>query len=134
VLAIVTADSAGPLTKGDFNTVKLLGGPQIDHYHQAVALVVANTFEPARDAAQKIRIGYVTQGSVTSNRRSVRILWRLASMQQRPRFEFVALAVCAAGRILNPKAARSQVIGAMTMGVGAALMEDLVVDKRWNVH
>jgi xanthine dehydrogenase YagR molybdenum-binding subunit len=40
------------------------------------------------------------------------------------------LAVCAAGRILNPKAARSQVIGAMTMGVGAALMEELVVDKR----
>jgi xanthine dehydrogenase YagR molybdenum-binding subunit len=40
------------------------------------------------------------------------------------------LAVCAAGRILNPKTARSQVIGAMTMGAGAALMEDLVVDKR----
>ncbi len=40
------------------------------------------------------------------------------------------LAVCSAGRILNPKAARSQIIGAMTMGVGAALMEDLVVDKR----
>jgi len=40
------------------------------------------------------------------------------------------LAVCQAGRILNPKSARSQVIGAMTMGVGAALMEDLVVDKR----
>ena len=40
------------------------------------------------------------------------------------------LAVCAAGRILNPKSARSQVIGAMTMGVGAALMEALVVDKR----
>src|SRR6201986_4704790 len=40
------------------------------------------------------------------------------------------LAVCAAGRILNPKTARSQVIGAMTMGVGAALMEELSVDKR----
>ena len=40
------------------------------------------------------------------------------------------LAVCAAGRILNPKAARSQVIGALTMGVGAALMEAVVVDKR----
>jgi xanthine dehydrogenase YagR molybdenum-binding subunit len=40
------------------------------------------------------------------------------------------LAVCAAGRILNPKAARSQVIGAMTMGVGAALMEELAVDTR----
>lgn len=37
----------------------------------------------------------------------------------------------AAGRILNPKSARSQVIGAMTMGVGAALMEDLVVDRRF---
>jgi xanthine dehydrogenase YagR molybdenum-binding subunit len=40
------------------------------------------------------------------------------------------LAVCAAGRILNPKTARSQVIGAMTMGVGAALTEGLAVDKR----
>ena len=40
------------------------------------------------------------------------------------------LAVCASGRILNPLSARSQVIGAMTMGVGAALMEELVVDKR----
>jgi xanthine dehydrogenase YagR molybdenum-binding subunit len=39
------------------------------------------------------------------------------------------LAVCSAGRILNPKAARSQLIGAMTMGVGAALMEELAVDK-----
>ncbi len=38
------------------------------------------------------------------------------------------LAVCAAGRILNPKTARSQVLGAMVMGAGAALMEELVVD------
>ena len=37
----------------------------------------------------------------------------------------------AAGRILNPKSARSQVIGAMTMGVGAALMEEAVVDTRF---
>ena len=43
------------------------------------------------------------------------------------------LAVCDAGRILNPKAARSQVIGAMTMGVGAALMEDLAVDTRFGL-
>jgi xanthine dehydrogenase YagR molybdenum-binding subunit len=41
------------------------------------------------------------------------------------------LAVCAAGRILNPKSARSQVIGAMTMGAGAALMEELAVDTRF---
>src|SRR3546814_5539438 len=37
----------------------------------------------------------------------------------------------AAGRILNPKSARSQVIGARTMGVGAALMEELSVDTRF---
>ncbi len=37
--------------------------------------------------------------------------------------------VFGAGRILNPKTARSQVIGAMTMGVGAALMEEAVIDK-----
>jgi xanthine dehydrogenase YagR molybdenum-binding subunit len=41
------------------------------------------------------------------------------------------LAVCDAGRILNPKTARSQVIGAMVMGAGAALMEELAVDKRF---
>ncbi|QQF06195.1 aldehyde oxidoreductase molybdenum-binding subunit PaoC [Sinorhizobium meliloti] len=41
------------------------------------------------------------------------------------------LAVCAAGRILNPKTARSQVIGGMTMGIGAALMEEMAVDKRF---
>lgn len=40
------------------------------------------------------------------------------------------LAVCDCGRILNPKTARSQVIGAMTMGLGAALMEHLVVEPR----
>jgi xanthine dehydrogenase YagR molybdenum-binding subunit len=41
------------------------------------------------------------------------------------------LAVCSAGRIINPKTARSQVIGAMTMGVGGALTEELVVDTRY---
>jgi len=40
------------------------------------------------------------------------------------------LGVFAAGRILNPKTARSQAIGGMVFGVGAALMEDAVVDTR----
>ena len=58
VLAIVTADNAGKLAKGDYNSAKLLGGPDIDHYHQAVAVVVAETFEEARAAAQMIRVDY----------------------------------------------------------------------------
>jgi xanthine dehydrogenase YagR molybdenum-binding subunit len=41
------------------------------------------------------------------------------------------LAVCDAGRILNPLSARSQVIGGMVMAAGATLMEELAVDKRF---
>ena len=41
------------------------------------------------------------------------------------------LAVCDCGRILNPKSARSQVIGGMAMGAGAALTEELAVDRRF---
>src|SRR6267378_4171016 len=51
VLAIVTAETAGKLGKGSWNTAKLLAGPEIEHYHQAVVLVVAETFEQARAAA-----------------------------------------------------------------------------------
>lgn len=60
VLAIVTAGNAGQLHKADRNTGKVLAGPEIDHYHQAIALVVAETFEQARAAAQRIRVSYVT--------------------------------------------------------------------------
>ncbi len=41
------------------------------------------------------------------------------------------LGVFTAGRILNAKTARSQAIGGMIFGVGAALTEDLVIDKRY---
>ncbi|HIV69467.1 MAG TPA: xanthine dehydrogenase family protein molybdopterin-binding subunit [Candidatus Aquabacterium excrementipullorum] len=59
VIHIVTARNAGRLGKGKMNTARLLGGPEIQHYHQAVALVVAETFEQARAAAQLVRIEYV---------------------------------------------------------------------------
>ncbi|WP_050402353.1 aldehyde oxidoreductase molybdenum-binding subunit PaoC [Bradyrhizobium embrapense] len=59
VLAIVTAENAGKLGKGERNAAPLLGGPEIAHYHQAVAVVVAGTFEQARAAAQLVRIDYV---------------------------------------------------------------------------
>lgn len=61
VLAIVTAANAGALGKGRFNTVKLLAGPEIEHYHQAVALVVAETFEQARAAAALVRVDYARE-------------------------------------------------------------------------
>src|SRR6266576_3662064 len=37
VLAIVTAENAGKLEKGNLNVARLLGGPDIAHYHQAIA-------------------------------------------------------------------------------------------------
>jgi xanthine dehydrogenase YagR molybdenum-binding subunit len=61
VLAVVTADNAGKLTKGNFNTANLLAGPEVQHYHQAVALVVAQTFEQARSAAQLVRVQYTAE-------------------------------------------------------------------------
>ena len=45
--------------RADRNTATLLGGPEIEHYHQAIALVVAETFEQARAAAQLVRVDYV---------------------------------------------------------------------------
>jgi xanthine dehydrogenase YagR molybdenum-binding subunit len=59
VLVIVTASNAGPLGRAERNTARLLGGPEIQHYHQAIALVVAETFEQARAAAQLVRVDYI---------------------------------------------------------------------------
>jgi xanthine dehydrogenase YagR molybdenum-binding subunit len=59
VLAIITAENAGKLGKGDRNFATLLGGPDIEHYHQAIAVVVAETFEQATAAAQLVRVDYV---------------------------------------------------------------------------
>ena len=58
VLAIVTAENAGKLGKGTYNIAKLLGGPEIEHYHQAIAVVVAESFEQARAAAELVRVDY----------------------------------------------------------------------------
>jgi xanthine dehydrogenase YagR molybdenum-binding subunit len=44
-----------------------------------------------------------------------------------PRF----VAVTDAGRILNPKTARSQIIGGVIWGIGMALHEESVLDPRW---
>ncbi|MDB4977074.1 MAG: putative xanthine dehydrogenase, molybdenum-binding subunit, partial [Myxococcaceae bacterium] len=64
VVTIVTTQNAGKLGKGHYNTARLLGGPDIEHYHQAIALVVADTFEQARAAAQLVRVSYApTKGA-----------------------------------------------------------------------
>ncbi|WP_233235796.1 aldehyde oxidoreductase molybdenum-binding subunit PaoC [Bordetella sp. LUAb4] len=59
VLAVVTAQDVGDLAKGTYNIAKLFGGMEIDHYHQAVAIVVARTFEQARAAAAELKVDYI---------------------------------------------------------------------------
>ncbi|MBB5687280.1 aldehyde oxidoreductase molybdenum-binding subunit PaoC [Sphingobium boeckii] len=61
VFAVVTHENAGPLGKGEMNTAHLLGGPRIEHFDQALALVVAGTLEQARDAARLVRIDYARE-------------------------------------------------------------------------
>ncbi|WP_159996354.1 aldehyde oxidoreductase molybdenum-binding subunit PaoC [Roseomonas sp. 18066] len=58
VLAIVTAANAGALGKGAMNTARLLAGPEIEHYHQAIGVVVAESFEQARAAAALVQVDY----------------------------------------------------------------------------
>lgn len=60
VLAIVTGANAGKLDKGQYNAAHLLAHPEVQHYQQAVALVVAETFEQARAAAQLVKVDYET--------------------------------------------------------------------------
>ncbi|MEJ7766221.1 MAG: xanthine dehydrogenase family protein molybdopterin-binding subunit [Chitinophagaceae bacterium] len=44
-----------------------------------------------------------------------------------PRF----VSVTGAGKILNPKTARSQIIGGIVWGIGMALTEESIIDARW---
>lgn len=61
VIAVVTSDGVGELKKGKYNTAKLFGGTEIQHYHQAIAVVVAETFEQARAAAARIKVDYAEE-------------------------------------------------------------------------
>ncbi len=61
VVAIVTTLDMPQLEKGKLNVASLFGGPEVQHYHQAIAVVVAETFEQARDAAAMIRVDYARQ-------------------------------------------------------------------------
>ncbi|MGP4670267.1 aldehyde oxidoreductase molybdenum-binding subunit PaoC [Agrobacterium pusense] len=60
-IAVVTALDVGDLNKGKYNTAKLFGGHEIQHYHQAIAVVVAETFEQARAAAALVKVDYETE-------------------------------------------------------------------------
>src|SRR4051794_14497313 len=58
VLAIVTTLDMPRLGRGVMNAAYLFGGPSFQHCRQAIAVVVAETFEQARAAAYLVRVDY----------------------------------------------------------------------------
>lgn len=58
VITVVTSLAVGKREKGQYNTASLFGGNEIQHYHQAIAVVVAETFEQARAAAALVKVKY----------------------------------------------------------------------------
>lgn len=58
VVAVLAAPKMQPVGSSNFNYAPLFGGSEVTHYHQAIACVVAETFEEARAAAAMIRTRY----------------------------------------------------------------------------
>ncbi|TPG59650.1 xanthine dehydrogenase family protein molybdopterin-binding subunit [Roseomonas nepalensis] len=58
VLAVVTTLDHAPLSRADLSAAMLFGGDMIEHYHQAIAVVVAETFEQARAASRLLKVDY----------------------------------------------------------------------------
>ncbi|MET0194287.1 MAG: molybdopterin cofactor-binding domain-containing protein, partial [Hyphomicrobiaceae bacterium] len=58
VIHVVGTTDVPRIGGGSQDKVTLFGGADIQHYHQAVAIVVAETFEQARAAAALVRIDY----------------------------------------------------------------------------
>jgi xanthine dehydrogenase YagR molybdenum-binding subunit len=69
VIAIVTTLETPRLAKGAMNIAFLFGGADIQHYHQAIAVVVAETFEQARAACARPRAVYEVVREVRSRGR-----------------------------------------------------------------
>ena len=64
VATVVTSLDVGKREKGEYNTANLFGGDVIEHYHQAIAVVVAKTFEQARAAAALVKVDYAEEKGV----------------------------------------------------------------------
>jgi len=59
VVTVITTLEYEPVATPPFRqTANLFGGAEVAHYHQAIALVVAETFEEARAAAHLVKVDY----------------------------------------------------------------------------
>merc|ERR1711969_272182 len=59
VIDVITALDVGAMPQPiSWNVAPLFGGAEVAHYHQAIAVVVAETFEQARAAAALVETDY----------------------------------------------------------------------------
>lgn len=70
VIAVLTHQNVPALGTGDFYVQRFLAAPQVDHYHQPVAVVVAETFEQARAGAALVRCATRVSAATTTWRPS----------------------------------------------------------------
>ncbi|MGA1803377.1 aldehyde oxidoreductase molybdenum-binding subunit PaoC [Rhizobium sp. HT1-10] len=82
VLAVVTTLNVGDRKKGKFNTAKLFGGDEVQHYHQAIAVVVAETFEQARAAAALVKVDYAEEAGAFDLEEAMKTAEKPADSQQ----------------------------------------------------
>ena len=85
-----------------------------------------NDFETRADAKAPIEAAQYSAHSFNANFAEVSVNAH-TGMVKVTRF----LAVTGAGKILNPKTARSQIIGGNIWGIGMALSEESIIDARW---
>ena len=133
-LAIAACDDASsPLHARDPRAAVITGGRMtIGPASEALSAIVARSHPEGLTAE-----GEIAGMETTRTTRLIRstptghISRKSASTPIPPRFACRRmLGVFAAGRILNPKTARSQLIGGMTLGVSYALLEEAAVDTR----
>jgi xanthine dehydrogenase YagR molybdenum-binding subunit len=133
IIALAVADKSSPLAGADASKVRaedgrvfLEGEPaKGERYTDVIARSGKPDLEVTASSAPGEEAGNYAFQSWGTHFCEVRVDEELARVRV-SRF----VTVMDVGRVLNPKTARSQIVGAITMGIGQALMEETVFDER----
>lgn len=104
-------------------------GKQYTDKPSAAKLMVAHNIQEFQTRADAKPPADVEKYSVSSFNANFAEVWvnKYTGMVKVNHF----LAITGAGKILNPKTARSQIIGGCVWGIGMALTEESILDPRW---
>ena len=130
IAQLVTKDGRSPLSGADVTTIALRDGNVVAGDKSEALAAVLSRLAPAGIEGKGEHQGAQQPAKYSSHvfgAQFAEVGVDIDSGEIRVRR---MLGVFGSGRILNPKTARSQLIGGMIMGLGAALTEESVVDKR----